>query len=126
MRPRKSDSRRTGCWRGTDSNLRFRAALAPPTAQPGVTLPDPGGEWRLIGPPPDNSYNEELFRVLEGFPDLAHDVEVDACSGALEMLNPRMSSWGFYELTRRQAQELQQNAQPEPAKSNWAPGSVEW
>ena len=37
-----------------------------------------------------------------------------------------MSSWGFYELTRRQAQELQQNAQPEPAKTNWAPGSVEW
>src|SRR5207302_8861888 len=33
------------------------------------------------------SWNEELFRVLEGFPDLAHDDEVDACSGALEMLN---------------------------------------
>jgi hypothetical protein len=27
--------------------------------------------------------NEELFRVLEGFPDLAHDDEVDACSGAV-------------------------------------------
>jgi len=36
------------------------------------------------------SWNEELFRVLEGFPDLAHDDEVDACSGALEMLNPQM------------------------------------
>jgi len=34
------------------------------------------------------SWNEELFRVLEAFPDLAHDDEVDACSGALEMLNP--------------------------------------
>jgi len=33
------------------------------------------------------SWNEELFRILEGFPDLAHDDEVDACSGALEMLN---------------------------------------
>jgi len=31
------------------------------------------------------SWNEEPFRVLEGFPDLAHDDEVDACSGALEM-----------------------------------------
>ena len=31
-------------------------------------------------------------RVLEGFPELAHDNEVDACSGALEMLNPRMKS----------------------------------
>jgi predicted phage terminase large subunit-like protein len=27
-------------------------------------------------------WNEELFRVLEGFPDLAHDDEVDTCSGA--------------------------------------------
>jgi predicted phage terminase large subunit-like protein len=26
------------------------------------------------------SWNEELFRVLEGFPELAHDDEVDACS----------------------------------------------
>ena len=33
------------------------------------------------------SWNEELFRILEGFPELAHDDEVDACSGALEMLN---------------------------------------
>jgi hypothetical protein len=52
--------------------------------------------------------------------------EVDACSGALEMLNPQMKSWGSYELMRRQAQALPQSAQPEPAKTNWAPGSVEW
>src|SRR5215469_7426366 len=26
------------------------------------------------------AWNEELFRVLEGFPDLAHEDEVDACS----------------------------------------------
>jgi hypothetical protein len=32
-------------------------------------------------------WNEGLFRILEGFPDLAYDDEVDACSGALEMLN---------------------------------------
>ena len=41
------------------------------------------------------SWNEELFRVLEGFPDLAHDDEVDACSGTLEMLNPERDSWGI-------------------------------
>jgi phage terminase large subunit-like protein len=35
------------------------------------------------------SWNEDLCRVLEGFADLAHDDEVDACSGALEMLNPQ-------------------------------------
>jgi hypothetical protein len=30
-------------------------------------------------------WKEELFRVLGGFLDLAHDDEVDACSGALKM-----------------------------------------
>jgi hypothetical protein len=67
------------------------------------------------------AWNEELFRVLEGFPDLAHDDEVDTCSGALEMLNPRTKSWGLYELMRRQAQALKQQLEPQPPKTNWAP-----
>ena len=73
-------------------------------------------------------WNEELFRVLEGFADLAHDDEVDACSGALEMLNPPMQSYAAYELMRRQAEEVLaaqqrklQGASPSPAR-----GSVEW
>ncbi len=67
------------------------------------------------------AWNEELFRVLEGFPDLAHDDEVNACSGALEMLNPQMKSWGLYELMRWQAQEHKQQGEPEPRKSHSAP-----
>jgi hypothetical protein len=54
------------------------------------------------------SWNEELFRVLEGFPDLAHDDEVDACSGALEMLNPQMKGWGMYEFYRQKAEQLRE------------------
>jgi predicted phage terminase large subunit-like protein len=74
------------------------------------------------------SWNEDLFRVLEGFPDLAHDDEVDACSGALEMLNPHMKGWAFYEVGRRQAEQLAQRkaAQPEPTPTHWARGSLEW
>ena len=72
------------------------------------------------------AWNEELFRVLEGFPDLAHDDEVDSCSGALEMLNPQMKSWGLYELMRRQAEEFEQQREPEPRKTHWAPGSLEY
>ena len=64
-------------------------------------------------------------RVLEGFPELAHDNEVDGCSGALEMLNPRMKSWGIFETTRRRAEELKQQPAPQPAKKEWARGSVE-
>ena len=42
------------------------------------------------------------------------------------MLNPQMKSWGIYELTRRQAEELKQQREPEPRKTYWAPGSLEW
>ena len=72
------------------------------------------------------SWNEELFRVLEGFPDLSHDDEVDACSGALEMLNPQMASWGLYELIRRQLQAAEEQRKPQPRKPVYARGSMEW
>jgi predicted phage terminase large subunit-like protein len=48
------------------------------------------------------SWNEELFRVLEGFPELAHDDEVDACSAALEMLSPDMTNSRFCRRCREQ------------------------
>jgi len=60
------------------------------------------------------AWNEELFRVLEGFPDLAHDDEVDACSGALEMLNPQMKSWGIFEYYRREAEKLRAGNEQKP------------
>jgi predicted phage terminase large subunit-like protein len=72
------------------------------------------------------SWNDELFRILEGFPDLAHDDEVDACSGALEMLNPGMKSWGYYEWVRQTAEALKEQHEPELPKPSWAPGSMEW
>jgi hypothetical protein len=74
------------------------------------------------------SWNEELFRALEGFPDLAHDDEVDACSDALEMLNPPMSSRAAYEIAREQAEEVRAARQrkPQPAPPSPAPGSLEW
>ncbi len=75
------------------------------------------------------SWNEELFRALEGFPELAHDDEVDACSGALEMLNPQMKGWGIYEFYRQKAEALRaetERGEATPTKTNWAPGSMEW
>src|SRR6266481_5047018 len=63
------------------------------------------------------SWNEELFRVLEGFPDLAHDDEVDACSGALQMLNPQIAGWGISELARRELEAAKQRSQPQPTQT---------
>jgi hypothetical protein len=66
------------------------------------------------------SWNEELLRVLEGFPDLAHDDEVDACSGALEILNPQMKGWGIWELARRELEAAKQRCQPKPTQTVYA------
>ena len=73
-----------------------------------------------------HAWNEELFRILEGFPDLAHDDEVDACSGALEMLNPQMKGRGLYELYRQQAAAAAERSKPQPVQTVPQPGSVEW
>jgi len=40
--------------------------------------------------------------------------------------DPQMKSRGLYELMRRQAQELKQQREPEPHKTHWAPGSLEY
>jgi len=72
------------------------------------------------------SWNEELFRLLEGFPDLAHDDEVDACSGAFEMLNRKMAGEGIYELYRQRAEAAAQRSKPQPAQPEPQPGSMEW
>ena len=72
------------------------------------------------------SWNEELLRVLEGFPDLAHDDEVDACSGAMEMLNPQIKGWNMLELARRELEAAKQRSQPKPTQSVPQPGSMEW
>jgi len=71
-------------------------------------------------------WNEDLFRVLEGFPDLTHDDEADACSGALEMLNPPMKEWGLFELYRQKAEQREEQRKPQPVETTWAIGSMEW
>jgi predicted phage terminase large subunit-like protein len=73
-------------------------------------------------------WNEDLCRVLEGFPDLAHDDEVDACSRALEMLNPEMKARGLFEFYRQEAERVkaERAAAPKPAKPTYAPGSMEY
>jgi predicted phage terminase large subunit-like protein len=73
-------------------------------------------------------WNEDLCRVLEGFPDLAHDDEVDACSGALEMFNRAMKGQGIFESYREKAEKLkaEREAASAPVKPTYARGSIEW
>jgi hypothetical protein len=49
------------------------------------------------------------------------DDEVDACSGALEMLNPRTKSWGMFEVTRQKAEQLLAEQRPKPQRAESLP-----
>jgi hypothetical protein len=42
------------------------------------------------------------------------------------MLNPQMASWGFYELIRRHRQATEEQHKPQPRKTGYARGSMEW
>jgi predicted phage terminase large subunit-like protein len=66
------------------------------------------------------AWNEELFRVLEGFPELAHDDEVDACSGALEMLNARRRKSSSSNVSRSRAKPIG------PPRSSTTAGPASW
>ena len=72
------------------------------------------------------SWDEELFRVLEGFHDLAHDDEVDACSGALEMLNPQMKRLRPLRTLPCGSRGRPQRSKPQPVQNVPQPGSMEW
>lgn len=56
------------------------------------------------------SWNDEVFTVLEGFPEASHDDEVDACSGAFYMLTE--TSTGLLDFYRDQAEKAREE-QPE-------------
>jgi predicted phage terminase large subunit-like protein len=99
---------------GKSQALHFVRSLSAFTVRP---APESGDKLTRFGPFSSQcragnvkilrrSWNEELFRVLEGFPDLAHDDQVDGCSGALEMLNPQVTSWSLYDIYREQAEQL--------------------
>jgi len=73
------------------------------------------------------AWNEGLFHVLEGFPDVAHDDEVDACSGVFEMLNRPMHAEGLFQLFRQRAEQAaHQRNRPQPTQAEPQPGSMEW
>jgi hypothetical protein len=52
--------------------------------------------------------------------------QVDACGGALKMLNPLVEVWYIYELYRREAEAAAERSKPQPVQSVPQPGSVEW
>ena len=71
---------------------------------------------------------QPVIASLRASPISLIDDEVDACSGALEMLNSPMQSWAACENARQEAEALRaaQQRKPQPAPPNPAAGSLQW
>ncbi len=68
----------------------------------------------------------EYLHELTVFPNGKHNGQADSTAQFLDWFKIPMSCWGIFELTRRQAQELEQRCKPPTVKTVWAPGSMEW
>ncbi len=68
----------------------------------------------------------EYLHELMVFPKGKHDDQANLTAQFLDWFKTPMSCWGIFELTRQQAQEIEQRCKPPPVKTLYAPGSMEW
>jgi predicted phage terminase large subunit-like protein len=68
----------------------------------------------------------EYLHELTVFPKGKHDDQADSTAQFLDWYKRPFPSQGYYEWLRQEAVKLKQQSKPPPAKTIWAPGSVEW
>jgi hypothetical protein len=61
----------------------------------------------------------EYLHELTVFPKGKHDDQADSTAQFLDWFKTPMSCWGIFELTRQQAQELEQRRKPSPVDPRW-------
>ena len=67
-----------------------------------------------------------LLRAGTIFPKGKHDDQVDSTAQFLDWFKIPMPHWGIFEYTRQLAEEARQRRKPEPTRTEWAKGSMEW
>jgi hypothetical protein len=60
------------------------------------------------------------------FPNGKHDDQVDSTAQFLDWFKKPFPGQGIFELYRRLAQEAAECSKPQPTKTVWAIGSMEW
>src|SRR5207248_4964745 len=68
----------------------------------------------------------EYLHELTVFPNGKHDDQADSTAQFLDWCKKPFPGQGHYEYMRQRAQELQQRDKPQPTKTVWAIGSMEW
>ena len=66
----------------------------------------------------------EYLHELTVFPKGKHDDQANSTAQFLDWFKMPMPGWGIFELTRRQAQELEERRKPPPVKTVWAPSCM--
>jgi hypothetical protein len=68
----------------------------------------------------------EYLHELTVFPKGKHDDQVDSTAQFLDWFKRPFPNQGYYEWARQRAQAIEQQRQPQPTKTVWAIGSMEW
>jgi hypothetical protein len=68
----------------------------------------------------------EYLHELTVFPNGKHDDQADSTAQFLDWFKKPFPGQGFYEYYRQLAQELEEQRKPQPVKTEWAVGSMEW
>ena len=68
----------------------------------------------------------EYLHELTVFPNGKHDDQVDSTAQFLDWFKKPFPGQGIFEYYRRRAQELEEQRKPQPVKTVWAIGSMEW
>ena len=68
----------------------------------------------------------EYLHELTVFPDGKHDDQADSTAQFLDWFKKPFPYQGLFECCRQRAQELEERRKPQPAKTVWAVGCMEW
>jgi predicted phage terminase large subunit-like protein len=80
----------------------------------------------FVSIPESAPWLDEYLHEVSVFPNGKHDDQVDSTAQFLDWFKRPFPAQGWYELARMRAEELEHRNRPEPAKINWAKGSMEW
>jgi predicted phage terminase large subunit-like protein len=68
----------------------------------------------------------EYLHEMTVFPNGKHDDQVDSTAQFLDWSNKPFPGQGYYEWARQRAQAIEEQRKPQPVKTVWARGSMEW
>jgi hypothetical protein len=68
----------------------------------------------------------EYLHELAVFPNGKHDDQADSTAQFLDWFKTPFIGQNMYELVRREAEAAKQRRKPQPTKTTWAIGSMEW